>query len=564
MIKTASLTTKLLVIVIVFMTAGTLIVAGLGYAMNRRDVIALNAEKAQMIAQMVALGTDADQFAAIMQTGEENEYWYQYKDFLNAVMAEESLEYLYVLDKYVDTDVTYFAEGTGPGNIDEPLNLGDKESVEVHSPELFATLNSGKPASTDIYASGDFGNMVSGFAAIVDPNGRVVGVVGADIGVDNVLASSNRFGVIIIVILIVLCVGLALLLRSYIRKTIGKPVHQLQQAAERIAQGEVDVALDTHANDELGMLVESFNRMVNEAMQQAMAMNALADGNLTIQVHPRSDKDVTGLAMQRMVANLNHMFTQIDNSTEQVFSVSQQIAAGAQALTQGAMEQTTTVSALSQYITEVSDKTKENVNMAMQAAQLSNNIRDKAEKGSKQMEQMIQAAEEINQAGMAIGQVMQVIEEIAFQTGMLALNASVEAARAGSQGAGFAVVAEEVKNLAQRSSESAHDTGLLITDTMEKTTLGVKLANESYQSLSQIVKGIYENNAIMDRIAQSSQEQSQAIMHINKGIDQVTQVVQLNNTTAQQAAASSQEMNGQAQTLETLVSQFQVSENKRS
>jgi len=179
------------------------------------------------------------------------------------------------------------------------------------------------------------------------------------------------------------------------------------------------------------------------------------------------------------------------------------------------------------------------------------------------MDEMINAVKDIDQASQSINRVIKVIDDIAFQTNILALNAAVEAARAGQHGKGFAVVAEEVRNLASKSAEAAHDTGSLIANSIEKAELGNRIAHDTAQSLEKIVSGINESAQIVYDIAQSSEQQTIGIKQINTGIDQVAQVVQANSATAEESAASSEEMSGQANMLEEMVAQFKLRGNQQ-
>jgi methyl-accepting chemotaxis protein len=185
-------------------------------------------------------------------------------------------------------------------------------------------------------------------------------------------------------------------------------------------------------------------------------------------------------------------------------------------------------------------------------------IKEDAEKGSAQMDSMMQAVREINDASVQIKKVIKVIDDIAFQTNILALNAAVEAARAGEAGKGFAVVAEEVRNLASKSAEAAQDTGMLIANSMEKAVLGARIAEETAESLSGIVAGIGESSRIVGEIARSSEIQNISISNINNGITHVVDLVQKNNSSSEESAATSIEMSSQAETLELLVSQFKL------
>jgi len=174
---------------------------------------------------------------------------------------------------------------------------------------------------------------------------------------------------------------------------------------------------------------------------------------------------------------------------------------------------------------------------------------------------MQSAVKEINEASQLIGKIMKTIDDIAFQTNILALNAAVEAARAGQHGKGFAVVAEEVRNLASKSADGAKETGVMIQNTMEKATLGVRIADETNASFTEIATGINESGQLIGVISDSLTEQSTNITQINIGIDQVAQVTQQNSATAQESSAASQQMSRQSEMLEDLVAQFKIKDS---
>lgn len=338
-------------------------------------------------------------------------------------------------------------------------------------------------------------------------------------------------------------------------------VAELADCASKMASGNADIIINNSSNDEIGVLANAFNRMVETIKKQINIAEHLADGDLTVEVQPNSNEDSLGIALKKMVDNLNKMFAEINNTTMQVAAATKQIAGGSQTLAQGSTEQASAVEQLSCSISEVALKTKDSADLASQASSLSNTIKDKAERGNRQMGEMVQSVREIGESSRSIGKIIKLIDDIAFQTNILSLNAAVEAARAGQHGKGFAIVAEEVRNLAAKSAQAAKDTGLLITNSIEKTEVGVNIANETAESLAEIVSGINENSRIVGKIANSSEEQAASIYQINKGIDQVTQVVQQNSATAQESAAVSEEMNGQAEFLQGLVSRFRLKNN---
>jgi methyl-accepting chemotaxis protein len=216
---------------------------------------------------------------------------------------------------------------------------------------------------------------------------------------------------------------------------------------------------------------------------------------------------------------------------------------------------------LSTSIADIAQNTKENANMAGRAATLANDIKESAEKGSRQMDEMMTAVKEINASSQNISKVIKSIDDIAFQTNILALNAAVEAARAGQHGKGFAVVAEEVRSLAAKSAEAAKDTESLIADSITKAELGSRIADDTAASLIEIVQGIGESNQLVIDIAKSSENQSAGIEEINKGIDQISGIVEKTSGMAEESAAASDEMSGQSVMLEELISRFRLRED---
>jgi len=310
--------------------------------------------------------------------------------------------------------------------------------------------------------------------------------------------------------------------------------------------------------DEIGQTIGAAAAFIERVNDVSGALETVAGGDLTGELDLLSDRDVMGLSLQRMSANLNDMFGEINTATEHVSSGSKQVADGAQSLAQGSTQQAASVEQLSAAVSDIARQTKESAEMALNAANLAHTIKDNAEKGSRQMDEMMAAVRDISQASQSIGKVIKVIDEIAFQTNILALNAAVEAARAGQAGRGFAVVADEVRNLAAKSAEAAKETGALIENSVEKAELGARIASETAASLSEIVSGINESDRIVNEIAKSSEVQAEEIRQVNEGIDQVAQVIQQNSATAEESAAASEEMSSQANILEGLISRFRL------
>ena len=371
----------------------------------------------------------------------------------------------------------------------------------------------------------------------------------------------------IVMILAVAVLLVALFFSVYLSKSLSRPLTALAMFMTKasttgdlsMSQEDVEVvSAYAGAKDEIGQTIAAAAAFVERITAVSSVLETVATGDLTTEISTLSDRDVMGNSLRSMIEKLNAMFSGINLATIQVADGSKQVANGAQALASGATQQAASIEELSSSISEIAEKTKSNATMAERAASLANEIKENAETGSRQMEEMIAAVNEINDASSSINKVIKVIDDIAFQTNILALNAAVEAARAGEAGKGFAVVADEVRSLAAKSAEAAKDTGTLIENSIEKATLGVRIADETAASLSEIVSGINESNQLVGEIASSSEEQSVGITQINIGIDQVAQVVQQNSATAEESAAASEEMSAQSALLQELISQFHL------
>ena len=352
-----------------------------------------------------------------------------------------------------------------------------------------------------------------------------------------------------------------------VRNIITKPVSALSAFMKKAGStGNLEFSPEeaeiigkfSKIEDEVGQAINGSALFITHVTNTARSLEAVADGDLTTEIEVLSEYDTLGKSLKKMEDSLNEMFDEIQTSSSQVSHGSKQVADGAQALAQGATQQAASIEELSSSISEIAERTKTNTATAEKTSKLSEAIIESAEKGSRQMDEMITAVSEINEASKGISKIIKTIDDIAFQTNILALNAAVEAARAGQHGKGFAVVAEEVRNLASKSAEAAKDTGGMIQNSMDKAELGSRIAGETAASLNEIVNGINESSLLVTEIAKSSGEQTLAISQVNVGIDQVAQVVQQNSATAEQSAAASEQMSGQSDMLQQLIAQFKL------
>lgn len=358
-------------------------------------------------------------------------------------------------------------------------------------------------------------------------------------------------------------VALAALAYIRINKELH-PIKKLEEAIRELSKGNLHYKLDFISDDELGSLADSFRESLNilcfYITDIDRAMSSMADGDFDLEPTKPFIGDFQKIeqSITRFITKFSGTITQIRIAAEQVSGGSDQVSDGAQCLSQSTAEQASVVEELLAELTEVSSHLKHNAEHAHNVNRLAEATGGKINTSSKQMNEMLSAIDAISSTSAQISRINKTIEDIAFQTNILALNAAVEAARAGAAGKGFAVVADEVRNLAIKSSEAAKQTNVLIASSVKSVENGVAIATETAKSLAEVVAGAEEITMLIAEISAATSEQSGSIAQINREVDQISSIVQTNSATSEESAAASEELNGQAAMLKTLVSQFKL------
>lgn len=349
-------------------------------------------------------------------------------------------------------------------------------------------------------------------------------------------------------------------------RLIKTPISEIENAAIKMAEGDLDVKISYTSKDELGILAAQVGRLIHKLQviieDENQFLAKMAEGDFT--VDSTCEETYTGgfypllVSFRGIADKLNDTMLQISQSSSQVASGAVQVSNGAQALAQGATEQASSVQELAATIDDISNKVNQNADSARQASKAAGCVSVKMDVSKEKMQQMTHAMGEISSCSSEIGKIMKIIEDIAFQTNILALNAAVEAARAGTAGKGFAVVADEVRNLANKSTEASENISALIENSLKAVENGTQIADDTAQSLIQAVNDVNEMTGIIEQISEASSNQADSIAQIMVGIDQISSVVQTNSATAEESAAASEELSSQSQLMKSLVGRFKL------
>lgn len=348
---------------------------------------------------------------------------------------------------------------------------------------------------------------------------------------------------------------------------ITRSVRKLTHVAGKIAAGELNVNVDVTGSDEVAVLGYNISRIVARLKTYMEYIDEICDvlleigkGNLDFTL----EHDYAGefsrvkdelLRVQELLSQTLH---EVVVAADEVSTGAEQVSIGAQSQAQGATEQAASAEQLTATVAQISEQINSSTHHLESANEEMTAVVTEIRSGDQKMEHMLQAMNEITQSSLEIEKIIKSIEDIAFQTNILALNAAVEAARAGQAGKGFAVVADEVRNLAGKSAEASKTTATLIEKALVAVQNGKTIADETAASFHRVFEGVNRVAEQTSHVVQNSEEQDKQVQQTAIGVDQISSVIQTNSATAEEAAAASEQLAGQARMMKKLVAQFRL------
>ncbi len=344
--------------------------------------------------------------------------------------------------------------------------------------------------------------------------------------------------------------GSAIIVDEYVANDDDEGAHQYYRDEIQVYLDDVWVYLDNFINNFSEKDVEvAAKLMLTEQRTKVIILTVSIVGTILGIL-------ISILVILQVIRKLKTTTGSLANTANMIASASEQLASAGQQLAAGSVEQAASIEETSATMDETSAMVQQNAENTRQANDLSKEASEVASEGSKKMQGMTKSMDELKKSSAEISKIIKVIDEIAFQTNMLALNAAVEAARAGEAGAGFAVVAEEVRNLAGKSAQAAKDTASIIDRNIELSQQGVTISEDVNVSLDEIITKVENVNQLMGEISTASDEQAKGTAQVTVAIGQMEQVVQANTASAEESAASAEELQNQAQALTGVVNEL--------